>query len=307
MTVAHCHRGGIWLAAAAALCVLLVAASARAYDPGIHQQLTFMAAKQFDRCIDGTSLDQLTPLEIRYIVRTNVDSVDSGFFRGILRWRFYDRSEADDHSFLWLIRTRMNEEFAIALGDLENADGFADRYANLGRLISHIQDMTAPSYAVPVYYPRWWRLSLSDRFNSHPVDVDTLERLLGESCEDFMNGPPSDPWEILRATANDTIEALRQPIDGTPASWEAFWEVGDAGEFGSFGPAGNSFGRRTEFRCDGRTCRLVDRDARYDAFAVARHYRAVIATMRAMYWKQWRKRERAMNATEMRGTEPSPR
>jgi hypothetical protein len=276
----------------------LIAVAARAYDPDIHQQLTFMAVKQFDRCIEGTTLDRLTPLEIRYIVRTNVSSVDAGFFRGLVSWRFYDRSEADDHSLLWIISTRMNQAFQDALDDLEEAEGFAERYANLGRMIGHIQDMSAPSYAVPVYYPRWWRLSFSDRFNSYPVNVDELERRLADSCDEFMNGPPRDPREILRSTADDTIDALKRPIEGMPATWEAFWEVGKSGEFGSFGPAGNSFGRRTEFDCNRSTCRLRDRDPRYIDFALGRHHQAVIATMQTMYWKQCRKRERMQESRE---------
>jgi hypothetical protein len=284
--------------AAATVRVLLAAAliaaasSVRAYDPDIHQQLTFIAVKQFDRCIEGSNLDRLTPLEIRYIVRTNVDSVDGGFFRGMLSWRFYDRSETDDHSLLWVIRTRMNREFQDALDDLERADGFAERYANLGRMIGHIQDMTSPSYAVPVYYPRWWRLSFSDPFNSYPVYVDALERRLATSCMRLMNSPPLDPREILRATASETVDALRRPIPGVSATWEAFWKVGRPGEFGDFGPAGNNFGQHTEFACNGQVCRLRDRDPRYIEFAIERHYHAVIATMHALYWKQWRKFQR---------------
>jgi hypothetical protein len=298
MSMAGGHSGSgrlpAWLAGVAAV-LLLAAVPAGAYDPSIHQQLTFMAVKQFDRCIEQTELDRLTPLEIRYIVRTNVSSVDGGMVSGMFRWRFYDRSEADDHSFLWLIRTRMNYEFQAALDELEDADGFAERYANLGRLVGHIQDMTAPSYAVPVYYPRWWRFSFSDRFNSFPVHVDALERMLVGSCEEFMNGPPAEPWDILRETANRTVESLQRPIEGMPATWEAFWEIGPPDEFGSFGPAGNSFGRRVDFPCNGGTCQLRERDPRYSVFALERHYDAVLATMRAFYWKQWRKHERWMD------------
>jgi hypothetical protein len=309
------RRRGAWfarrvagiVAAAAVAAVVQLPLPAAAYDPEIHQQLTFVAVKQFDRCIEETGLDRLTPLEIRYIVRTNVSSVDSGFFSGLMSWRFYDRSESDDHSLLWVVRTRMNEDFRAAAQALEEADGFAERYANLGRLIGHIQDMTSPSYAVPVYYPRWWRLSFSDRFNSFPVDVDALESVLEESCETFMNGPPIDPHQILRQTADRTVAALREPIESTSATWEVFWEVGEPGEFGSFGPAGNNFGRRAEFDCNGESCRIRSRDARYAAFALARHYDAVVATMRAMYWMQWRKRERAQDSPDPTLVAPSSR
>ncbi len=266
--------------------------AARAYEPDIHQQLTFIAAKQFDRCIEGTDLDQLTPLEIRYIVRTNAAEAESGFWRNLVTSRFYDRSEADDHTFLWLIRTRMNPEFEQALEDLQDAEGFAERYANLGRLVSHLQTMTSPVYAVPIYYSRWWRLSTTEPFNSYAVDVGSLERRLEGSCSLFMSQPPTDPTRLLRQTAARTVDALSRPIDGMPASWEAFWETADAGSFGRYGPAGNRFGQATTFRCNGTDCVMRNGDPRYQEFALDRHFDAVVATMRAMYWKQWRKRDR---------------
>ena len=57
----------------------------------------------------------------------------------------------------------------------------------------------------------------------------------------------------------DTMTAVAEVIPGMPTSWSAFWDPGDdAAEFGDYGPAGNNFGRRTEFRCgEGQRCVLL--------------------------------------------------
>ncbi len=63
-----------------------------------------------------------------------------------------------------------------------------------------------------------------------------------------------------------------------------FWELNDDPEnFGEYGPAGNNFGRATEFRCqsDDR-CVLLNDDPLYAEFARQRHASAVRGTLGAM-------------------------
>ena len=68
----------------------------------------------------------------------------------------------------------------------------------------------------------------------------------------------------------------------------AFWRPDpDADGFGDYGPAGNSFGRRTEFRCaGGERCVLLKDDPLYAEFALARHADAVRGTQAAMLLMQ---------------------
>ena len=69
---------------------------------------------------------------------------------------------------------------------------------------------------------------------------------------------------------------------GFPATWESYWKLAaSADEFGEYGRAGNSFGERTEFRCNGERCLLLKEDPLYQDFAAARHVSAVLATMQA--------------------------
>ena len=111
----------------------------------------------------------------------------------------------------------------------------------------------------------------------------------GDRCDFLQPSVQSSEEEegyasIMRAVAIDTLVAVRLPISGIPASWEAFWKLAkDAGNFGEYGPAGNNFGRATEFRCQSsQRCVLLKDDPLYAQFARARHVAAVRGTMRAM-------------------------
>ena len=95
---------------------------------------------------------------------------------------------------------------------------------------------------------------------------------------------PDSYDRVLTDTADRTLAAVRESIDGLPASWTAFWTPSeDPGSFGDYGPAGNSFGRRTEFRCGAdQRCVLLQDDPLYREFALARHLDAVRGTQAAM-------------------------
>jgi hypothetical protein len=73
-------------------------------------------------------------------------------------------------------------------------------------------------------------------------------------------------------------------MGGLPTDWTAFWRPNaNADGFGDYGPAGNSFGRRTEFRCSGgERCVLLNDDPLYAEFALSRHADAVRGTQAAM-------------------------
>ena len=69
---------------------LWLSASTQAYQGELHQQLTFMSAKQLSRCMtvwqdmDNAlaqhSYDPLSALEMRYVVRANVANAKGNFF-----------------------------------------------------------------------------------------------------------------------------------------------------------------------------------------------------------------------------------
>ena len=226
------------------------------------------------------------------MARTNAGLAERSVFARMFNWRYYDRADESEHSLLWLIDTRFHEHFNEIVERLDRASDPVPAYKDLGRILSYLQLVTSPAHVVPVYTARFWRLSFSDRFDNYPLDEEKLVAVLGDDCE-FLQAEPRDYTEILTASAGDTLKAVVRPIPGLPTTWEAFWYMAkDERNFGSYGPAGNSFGKRTEFRCgDRERCVLLNDDPLYVEFARARHLQAVRGTLAAMKLMQTSTRE----------------
>lgn len=269
------------------LTLLLIAEAlpgrAVAYTPEIHQQLTFIAARQFNRCVqDADGIERLSALDTRYIVKANVAQADNNMFVRMFRWNYYNRADQGTRSSWWLVETRFHGHFSELIGQLQDTERKRRRLQTLGRLLTYIQKVSSPPHVVPVFTGRWWRFSMSDRFNRFPVDADAVERAVADVCDRI--DPASDSYsQLLIDAAEDTIAAVKSPIAGFPATWESYWKFADeADDFGEYGRAGNAFGDRTEFRCGGERCLLLKDDPLYEEFALRRHVSAVIASMRAM-------------------------
>jgi hypothetical protein len=259
------------------------------YDGDLHQSFTFIAAKQFNRCVEGTSIPPLTPLQVRYIAKSSVAQADPNLFVRTFRWNYYDRSAESERTAWWLFNTRFHERFNDLLQRLEGAGKEVDVYREFGRVVSYLQMVTSPPRVVPVFTGRFWRLSFSDHFDNFRIDEATLTQAVEADCS-FLAEPPEKFGDILTATATRTLQDLEAPIPGMPVSWQAFWTLAkDDDGFGEYGPAGNNFGQKTDFRCgEAQRCLLLDEDPIYDEFALQRHLDAVRATMRAMYLLQTR-------------------
>ena len=278
--IGRCGRVALWL-------LLGAAVPAQAYEAKLHQQLTFIAAKQFNQCAQEVGLLPLTPLQVRYVAKTSVSQVEGRWFRNWMHWNYYDRAGQSEKGMLWLVNTRFHKHFNDVVQTLASSHSLADRYSNLGRLASYLQDVTSPAHVVPVFYSRWWRFSMSDRFDLFPIDSEAVERALSGDCRELLGHQAVAPDTLLRDAASDTLRAVQRPIQGMPTSWQAFWRLSeDPGAFGEYGVAGNSFGRSAEFKCSGQNCVLLDHDPLYQSFAKARHVEAVRATLRAMAWSQ---------------------
>lgn len=273
------------------LAAWLGAGSAWGYEPDVHQQLTFLAAKELNRCAEGSEVAPLTPLQVRYIANSNVGLANSNALVRLFRWSYFDPSAAaqPDRRFLWLVNTRFTDHYAELVGELQRANDEADRLRDLGRIVSYVQLVSSPVRAVPVYTARFWRGSLNDRFDLYPIDEQALEAALGGDCG-YLERSPNSFVEVLEEVAADTLAAVAAPIGALPTTWEAFWVPGrTAGAFGDYGPAGNRFGVRTEFACAAPgpiRCVLLEGDPLYAEFALARRLAAVRGTARAMLLHQ---------------------
>jgi hypothetical protein len=262
---------------------------AHAYEGPIHQQLTFIAVRHFNNCVDQDEA-RFSALQTRYMVKANVEQADGGFWRGLFRWNFYNRDDEKPRSLLWIVETRLHRVFEQLVENLDRSGSLAERYSNLGRVVNHLQDMTSPAHVVPVFMSRWWRLNVGDRFDEFPVDEAELNRHLGLDCiqvkgiiQDTADAGYDD---LLRLTAGTTFNAVKENIGGLPFTWEVFWKPDEKpGSFGEYGPAGNNFGRETEFKCTSARrprCVLLNDDPLYLDFARARHLNAVQTTIAAL-------------------------
>jgi hypothetical protein len=263
------------------LLAILVCSTAAAYEGRAHQQLTFIAAMQFNRCVSELDIPRLTALQVRYVARA-----EWRFSRKVARWPYYGGRDEGRKRLLWFIQTRLHEHFDSAVAKLAVADDLSSKYANLGVIVNLIQDMTSPAHVVPVFTTRWWRFSFADRFNTYDVDERAVEEAIGDYCMP-LEGSDETFAAVLHGTAEDTRAAVAAPMLGMPATWEALWRFGDPGDFGEYGNAGNNFGRPTRFDCgDAERCVLLKDDPLYAAFALDRHLVAVRATMAAMLLAQ---------------------
>ena len=284
-------------ALALAVAVVWPGGEARAYEGDIHQQLTFIAARQYNRCVKDMHLPRLTPLQMRYVAKANANRADRAWWQRLFRWNYYDRSVQSPRRVLWLIETRIHDTFEDTLRRLANARDLSRRFTNLGRIVNHLQDATTPAHVVPIFTTRFWRFSFSDRFNAYPVDEEFVARALGDDCAP-IRGADGTFEQLLVDTADHTLASIEDRIPGTSATWESFWELDkDEDNFGSYGEAGNNFGRDAAFPCangaaqtseagrdapDEDECALRDNDPAYATYAAARHVDAVRATMTAV-------------------------
>ena len=294
---------------------LLVSSATYAYPGDLHQQLTFLAAKQLSRCDATWSPSQdpqmerallaspmpngrLSALDMRYVVRANVARSKSNFLGRMFRWNYFDVSSDTNESVLGMFDTRFNSRFVAISDQLLNAAEKRDRLEAFGEVLSFLQDVSTPSRVVPVFTGRWWAFSLHDRFDRYSIDESRLEEEVSGLCQEV-----AEQWNefegqdeqtslrrLLGQTARSTMAAVNSDIVGMPASWTSFWQPSQkepGGAFGEYGAAGNEFGNRVEFRCGAKDdsnlrCLLLKDDPLYQDFAFHRHKEAVTATMLAM-------------------------
>ena len=277
---------GLWL--------LLLALDASAYNGTFHQQLTFIAARQFNNCAHvSPEVERLSALDTRFIARANVSQAESNVFTRMFRWNYYNRDDQTGRSALGMIETRFHAHFEAIVDDTRWSDDRQRRLKNLGRILNYVQDMSSPARVVPVYTGRWWRFSVGDRFDRYPLDAEVVEQAVEDLCADVLNTAGSFQ-DVLDDVATQTIKAVKAPIYGFPTTWEAYWQFAkEDDEFGEYGPAGNAFGERTRFRCgEEERCLVLKDDPLYRDFATARHISAVIASIRAIALMQLSEAER---------------
>ncbi|MCZ6854140.1 MAG: hypothetical protein O7G86_09500, partial [Gammaproteobacteria bacterium] len=185
---------------------LAVGLNAHGYEGSYHQKLTFLAAIQFNRCVTKTAVPRITPLQVRYVAKSNIRQAETNIFVRMFNWSYYDRGAQAERSALWLIDTRFHKHFNEVVENMGGSGSATERYRNLGRVVNYVQDVTSPARSVPVYTARFWRLNLADRFDSFPVDEEAVEEALLESCV-YLDSARDSYLDILADAASTTLAA----------------------------------------------------------------------------------------------------
>jgi len=256
--------------------------NAFAYEASLHQEIMFIAARQYNECVNAAPERRVSALQVRYAARAATAQANRSFFRRMFRWGFYERDQQKPKRSLWVIETRLHEHFNSLIETIEKNEKASEQFSAAGRLAAYVQDVTSPAQAVPIYTARFWRFSTVDRFNHFDLREAAIEAQLEGLCDQILTEDLGYE-DILRAAANATIAAIEAPIPGLPTTWEAFWKLAkDPSDFGEYGPAGNRFGAKTTFRCGEERCVLLKNDPLYIEFADKQHLLAVIGTMRVL-------------------------
>jgi|GEM_PF-310346 len=288
-----CYDGAMRRWYSKAVVVLLLAAGlgqtqvALAYGGDVHQQLMFLAARQYNECVKDTPERRLSALQVRYAAKAAVRQSEASFFRRMFRWSFYEREKQSPKSMLWVVETRLHEHFNSLTRQLAEAETDAEQFTVAGRIAAYVQDVTSPVRVVPIYTARFWRFNTSDRFDNYPLADTELIRGLESVCDTVLGGSFDDFSDVLRKTADKSLRAIVEPIPGMPTTWQSFWRLAkNPSDFGEYGPAGNRFGNSTSFKCGGERCVLLNDDPLYAEFAAARHTAAIVGTMQVLHMLQ---------------------
>ena len=267
---------------------IVATTSVSAFTAARHQELTFLAAQEFNQCVAPSSVPRLTALQVRYIARANRGIADRNFWRRLSRWDYYDRDQQSGQKLLGFVDTRFHEFFRRSTARLGEQSESRKIYSTLGEIVHYLQEVASPAHVVPIRIVRPLRFRVTDSFDSYPIDKARLIQAPRDRCASVLGLDSSsamDLNQLLVSTADRTIESVQTSIQGMPATWQAFWKLGDAGSFGDYGVAGNNFGRRTSFRCPlepDQRCLLLEDDPIYAEYAAGQHMLAIEATMIAI-------------------------
>ena len=280
------------------------AQNAHSFPGATHQQMMFLAARQYNECVKATPEHRLSALQVRYAARAAVGQADANFIRRMFRWGFYERDQQAPKSTMWVVETRMHEHFNALVTQGEAASTDAESFSIAGRIAAYVQDVSSPVRVVPIYTARFWRFNTNDRFDNFKLSEERVASALAEVCDRVLTDTPLAYASILKASADQALAAIVEPIPGIPTTWQSFWRLAkNSTDFGEYGLAGNRFGARTSFRCGDELCVLLNKDPLYEEFAEARHVEAAIATMRVLHSLQLRRLAAKKSAAGLAGSQ----
>jgi hypothetical protein len=262
--------------------ILILAIPANAFEPNKHAVFSREASSVYQSCTGRVLPEKL----IRGFTEGSVREDDITLERA-RNWHFYNRDgKIGTYRKYYLTCEGSNERiFWKRLDTLDHliAAGrpLQEIYAAAGRVVHHIQDMSSPPHAMPIYHVG------DDKFDKYEAVPKILD--VSKICED-VNAKIYLPHDLLEKAANNTLIAVDGFVvfDGDKTieseSWLKFWgghEDESLAGFRTYGEYGNVFGRTPP--CDSEICDAYSKNV-YDRFYHECRTRAVTDTVRFLLY-----------------------
>jgi hypothetical protein len=257
--------------------IIFLALPCFAFEPAKHEEFSKSAALIYEKCTGRTIPDKY----ISAFAGGSKKEDDPGLTRA-LNWHFYNNGKKIGHYRKYIFYCDGSNEriYQVRLDRLENLltekKYPSEIYTVAGRIAHHIQDMSSPPHAVPIYHIG------NDMFDNYKSEAG-FNADVAQICGD-MKGI-TEPHELLEQAAQNTLKAIDRPVvsdngkmpDGE--TWQKFWggpEDKDLSGFKTYGEYGNVFGIVPP--CKSKVCGAYNRDV-FDKFYNERCLRAVTDTV----------------------------
>lgn len=264
------------------LIIFVLSLPAHAFEPRKHADFSREAAAIYQVCtgreLPGNVIDAFVKGSVRE---------DDPTLERALNWHFYNR-DGKIGTYRKFFLTCEGSNGRIFQKRLDTLDYLIDAkrpldeiYAVAGRAVHHIQDMSSPPHAMPIYHTIFDKF---DKYEFTPTSVDVSGICADAGTKKYV------PLELLENAARNTLEAVERPVvfdDGKTVSgetWLKFWggpEDQCYAGFSTYGAYGNSFGK-SKPRGDS-ACALYNENV-YNRFFTDCYIRAITDTIRFLIY-----------------------
>ncbi len=247
-------------------------------NPHIHKLISSHATSLYETCTGRVISKELSDA----FAQASVDEDHLGLTR-LLNWHFYYNGGRILRYWMFIFYCNGSNEH-IFKKRLETLDGLLkskapniEIYKIAGRVAHHIQDMSSPPHAMPVFH------TIYDKFDSYipaPFVIPDITSIRKDVSVTVCN-----PHDLLEQAAQKTLKAVIENVifdDGKTIeneTWMKFWggpEDNKRSGFKTYGEYGNAFGIIPPG--ESPACHSYTRNT-FDSFYTERYMRAVKDTI----------------------------
>lgn len=256
-----------------------------ALDISEHSQITQIAFQKYEQCVDS----DFGSLVKRILVASNLEEDVNLPLKWAMYSHFYNPyKEIKSYRYGSLARVAIEQNRILKEKSLNDRAWETEfKIRRLGHILHHIQDATSPAHVVPVQH--WLNESYETLSETKDPFYSSLIDYLSNSPSDcsFLFFPVMLPTEILKQTAIETHNSLKEPFDYLinnelkQGDWSLFWQESEE-DYGQYGILGNKFGA-VDFNLEDGSRVQISEDT-YFKFRLNGALRALHASILALHW-----------------------